>query len=149
MTSEVDAAAAGAMTSEVAAAAAGAMVSEVGALPWQTKMLIGSFATSGVVHMARPEVFASLIPPQLGSPRAWTYASGVAELACAVGLWRREPWAPKATALVLTGVWVGNWWMAVRVTRSERKSRAMKIATWVRVPLQVPMIRWALDSTAR
>ena len=123
--------------------------SRAAGLPWQTRVLIGSFTTSGVLHMVRPQVFTPLIPPQLGSPRAWTYASGAAELVCAVGLWRRDPWAPKATAAVLAGVWVGNWWMAVRASKSERASTATKVATWVRVPLQMPMIRWALASPTR
>ena len=38
----------------------------------------------GVLHLAKPEPFDQLIPPMLpGSARAWTYGSGVAELAVA------------------------------------------------------------------
>ena len=39
---------------------------------------------AGVLHFVRPKPFDSLIPEQLpGSARAWTYGSGVSELATA------------------------------------------------------------------
>ncbi len=118
-------------------------------LPLSTQALIGAFAVSGAVHMIRPEVFDPLIPPALGSPRAWTYASGLAELACAAGLATRAPWAPKASAGLLAGVWVGNWWMAIAATRAKRRRPALIAASWLRVPLQVPMVRAALNSPTR
>lgn len=118
-------------------------------MPWGTKGLIGAFTLSGVVHMVKPQVFYPLIPPELGSPKALTYASGVAELACAAGLASRQPWAPKATAAVLAGVWVGNWWMAIEATRAKRRQPALIIGSWARVPLQIPMIRAALRSPVR
>lgn len=118
-------------------------------LPVGTKALIGAFGVSGVVHMVRPQVFYPLIPPAMGSPKAWTYASGVAELACAAGLASRQPWAPKATAAVLAAVWVGNWWMAIDATRATPRNTAMVVGSWLRVPLQVPMIKAALASPVR
>jgi uncharacterized membrane protein len=118
-------------------------------LPLGTKALVVAFTTSGVVHMVRPQVFYPLIPPQLGSVKGWTYASGVAELVCAAGLASRQPWAPQATAAVLAGVWVGNWWLAIRVTRSGKTSPWLKAGMWARVPLQIPMIKAALRSPVR
>lgn len=118
-------------------------------LPVGTKSLIAAFTVSGVVHFAKPDVFYPLIPPAMGSPRAWTYASGAAELACAAGLATRASWAPKATAAVLTGVWVGNWWMAIAATRAKRRRPALIAVSWARIPLQVPMIRAALNSPVR
>lgn len=117
--------------------------------PLGTKLLIGAFSVSGVAHFVRPEVFYPLIPPQLGSPRAWTYASGAAELVCAAGLATRQRWAPQTTAAVLSAVWVGNWWIAVRASRAPRTSRWLKAALWARVPLQVPMITAALKSPVK
>ncbi|MCB0915800.1 MAG: DoxX family protein [Actinobacteria bacterium] len=118
-------------------------------LPLGTKALIAAFTVSGTVHLIRPAVFYPLIPPALGSPRAWTYASGVAELACAAGLATRAPWAPKASAGLLAGVWVGNWWMAIAATRAKRRRPALIAASWLRVPLQLPMLRAALNSPTR
>lgn len=119
------------------------------ALPLGTTLIIGAFTVSGVVHMVRPAVFDPLIPPVLGPPRPWTYASGAAELVCAAGLAARAPWAPKATAGLLAGVWVGNWWMAVAATRAKRRKPALIAVAWARVPLQIPMIRAALRSPVR
>lgn len=118
-------------------------------LPGGTKALIGAFTLSGAVHMVRPQVFYPLIPPGLGSPKVLTYASGVAELVCAAGLATRQPWAPKATAAVLAGVWVGNWWMAIEATRSTPRQPALVVGSWARLPLQIPMIRAALRSPVR
>ncbi|MFI0433582.1 MAG: DoxX family protein [Candidatus Nanopelagicales bacterium] len=120
-----------------------------GRLPVGTLVLVGAFTLSGAVHLARPDVFDSLIPPVLGPPRPWTYASGVAELVCATGLATRQPWAPKATAGLLAVVWVGNWWMAVAATRAERRTPALVALSWARIPLQIPMIRAALRSPVR
>ena len=118
-------------------------------MPVGTKGLIGAFALSGVVHLVKPQVFYPLIPRWLGSRQAVTYASGVAELVCAAGLATRQPWAPKATAAVLAGVWVGNWWMAIEATRANPRQPALVVGSWARVPLQIPMIRAALRSPVR
>lgn len=118
-------------------------------LPVGTRILVAAFTTSGVVHMVKPDVFTPLIPPALGAPRLWTYGSGVAELACAAGLLTRQRWAPRATAGLLAAVWVGNWWAAVSATRSRRRRPALVAALWLRIPLQLPMIRAALDSPTK
>jgi uncharacterized membrane protein len=34
----------------------------------------------GVLHFVVPAPFMRIVPPALGNPRFWTYASGVAEL---------------------------------------------------------------------
>lgn len=118
-------------------------------LPWGTKGLIGAFTASGSLHMVKPQVFYPLIPPGLGSRKMITYASGVAELVCAVGLATRQRWAPKATAVVLAGVWLGNWWMALEASRATPRRPALVAGAWARVPLQIPMIRAALKSPVR
>ncbi|MCH9816361.1 MAG: DoxX family protein [Actinomycetia bacterium] len=117
-------------------------------LPIGTKIVAGSFLTSGVVHMVKPDVFEPLVPPQLGSRRTWVYASGGAELACAAGLLTRQRWAPAATAGTLAAVWVGNVYMATAWQRSAKISRARKALAWARVPLQLPLIWWAWQSPA-
>jgi uncharacterized membrane protein len=117
-------------------------------LPLGTKLLVGSFVVSGVVHFGRPQVFEPLIPPALGFPRAWVVASGAGELVCAAGLLTRQRWAPKASAALLAGIWVGNWWMAINATR-KRGRAPITVVSWLRVPLQVPMIRTALKSPVK
>src|ERR1700759_2743742 len=49
--------------------------------------LAALLAGSGVLPFAQPRPYDSIVPRSLpGSPRAWTYVSGVAELAIAAAL---------------------------------------------------------------
>lgn len=115
-------------------------------LPWQTKVLIGGFALSGLIHLVKPTVFAPLIPRRLGEAEPWVYGTGVAELVCAGGLATRSRWAPTATTATLAVVWVGNWQMAWTTQRSQKTSTTQKVLTWARIPVQVPMMLWAWRS---
>src|SRR4051794_19452945 len=115
-------------------------------LPAGTLVLAAAFGLSGAVHLVRPQVFEPLVPPALPSPRALVYASGVAELVCAVGLLQRRPWAPRASAALLVAVWPGN---ARHVAVVRRSPRWVRAAVWARLPLQLPMIRTALRSPTR
>ena len=115
------------------------------ALPSGTRILIGAFAASGLVHLVRPSAFEPLIPRQLGPPRPWVLGSGAAELACAAGLASRRSWAPTATTATLAVIWLGNLQMAVDLQRSRRPAW-QKAAGWARLPLQVPLLKWAWES---
>ena len=112
------------------------------------------FATSGILHLVRPQIFESIVPRQLPERRALVYASGVAELACAVGLAhpRTRKAAGWASAAVLVAVFPGNVQMAL--TENKRAgagtgSRAKQVATLARLPLQIPLVRTALKATGR
>ena len=117
-------------------------------LPAGTKMVAGAFATSGVVHLVRPQVFEPLIPQILGPAKPWVIGSGVVELVCAAGLVTGQRWAPGASALALTAFTVGNLQMAVDMQRSERPAW-QKAGAWARIPLQWPMIKAAWNSPVR
>lgn len=110
---------------------------------WGPKVMAGAFATSGVVHLVRPSVFTPMIPSWLPSPTGLVYGSGVAELACAVGLLRRDRWAGPVSAAVLVAVFPGNLQTAIDAWSDENVPTGMKVATLVRLPLQLPMI-WAV-----
>lgn len=115
-------------------------------LPIGTKILAGSFLTSGIVHLVRPDLFEPLMPSALPAHREIIYASGVAEIVCGVGLLTRQRWAPIASATLLLAIWAGNWEYALKVQRSTRASTPHKVGAWLRVPMQVPMIRTAWKS---
>jgi uncharacterized membrane protein len=108
-------------------------------------------ATSGVVHLVRPEVYEGIVPRALPHHRAIVYASGVAELVCAAGLLlpaTRRP-AGYASAALLLAVFPANVQMSLdhgrrAQRRADQSSRAAFLATLARLPLQVPMIRTAL-----
>lgn len=73
------------------------------------KKMTALFAVAGTAHMVRPAPFDAIVPPQLGNPRFWTYASGVAELDCAAlianpGTRRIGGAAAAALMVAVTGV---------------------------------------------
>lgn len=114
-------------------------------------VLASLLVTTGTLHLLRPAVFDSLIPPFLGDPRAWTYASGLAELAVAatVALPRTRRAGGLAAAALFVAVFPGNVYMAFEPGDVPR---------WIallRLPLQVPLVLWGLQvagifsSTAR
>ena len=113
-------------------------------------------ATSGVVHLVRPEVYEGIVPRALPHHRALVYASGVAELLCAAGLLlpaTRRP-AGYASAALLLAVFPANVQMSLdhgrrAKRRADQGSRAAFVATLARLPLQVPMIRTALRAAGR
>lgn len=101
---------------------------------------------AGALHLYRPQVFVPLVPAWLGSARAWVYGSGLLELACAAGLTSRTTRraAATATALLFVGVFPGNLTMAADVLRSPRAGAPAKALVLLRLPLQVPLVAWAL-----
>ena len=103
-------------------------------------MLIGI----GIVHFAAPKPFDTIVPAELpGSPRFYTYASGVAEVGVGALLLAprtRRLGATAAIALYLA-VWPANWNM-VRLWWG--KPWPMRIAAMARLPFQIPMIISAL-----
>ena len=112
-------------------------------LPLDAKVVVGAFLASGTVHLVRPETFEPLMPAAIPAHREVIYASGVAELLCAVGLLmpatRRV--AGVASAALLLGVFPGNVKMAVDAMQGSNKP--LQAASLARLPLQLPMIRGA------
>lgn len=100
-------------------------------------LLVGS----GTLHLLRPSGFDALIPPFLPRPRAWTYASGLAELAVAVAVLipRTRRRGGLAAAVLFVAVFPGNVYMAFEPGDVPR---------WIalaRLPLQVPLVLWGLQ----
>ncbi|BBZ05503.1 membrane protein [Mycolicibacterium chitae] len=98
----------------------------------------------GVLHFVAPKPFDSIIPAELpGSPRTYTYASGVAELVTAglLAAPRTRRLGATAAVALFVAVFPGNlnmvrlWW---------DKPWPMRLGAIARLPLQVPMITEAL-----
>lgn len=120
---------------------------------WAPYGIAAAFGASGTLHLLRPGTFTPLIPRALPRPTEIVYASGVAELVCAAGLVTRARWAGPASAALLLAILPGNVQMAVDVTAAARQRPtparvAFAAACWLRIPLQLPLIRAALRPTA-
>ncbi len=93
--------------------------------PW---IVAAAFSISGAVHLIRPVTFTGIVPHFLPFSTALVYASGVAELICAFGLWRRERWAGYAAAILLLVIWPAN--LQDAVTTQEGQDMTAKVVTW-------------------
>jgi uncharacterized membrane protein len=108
--------------------------------------LAAFMSVAGVMHFVAPRFYERLIPRWLGSPRAWVVGSGVAELVCGalvalpptrrVGAW--------ASLILLVVVYPGNIKMALDAGAPRDPE---SIVAWARLPLQLPMWRWAYRHT--
>lgn len=112
-----------------------------------TRALAGVLATSGVVHLVRPEVFEPLMPDLVPAHREVILVSGVAELLCAAGLAhpRTRRLAGWASVALLLAVYPANLKMAGDALQTD--SRRFQAAALARLPLQLPMIRAAWRAT--
>ncbi|MEO8570689.1 MAG: DoxX family protein [Chloroflexota bacterium] len=106
------------------------------------------FAASGVGHLIRPAAYEALLPPFLPAQDAIIAISGVAELICAVGLVRRDRWAGPTSAALLVAVFPSNIWFALATTSAGTSAAPFVIGSWLRLPLQLPMIWSALQAKA-
>lgn len=112
-----------------------------------SRLRFAAFMTiAGIMHFVVPRFYERLIPRWLGSPRAWVVGSGVAELVCGalvalpptrrVGAW--------ASLVLLVVVYPGNIKMALDAGPPRDPE---SLVAWLRLPLQVPMWRWAYRHT--
>ncbi|MCT1652955.1 hypothetical protein [Brachybacterium muris] len=105
--------------------------------------------TAGIMHAVRPEPFDSIVPRALpGLPRAYTYASGIAEVATsaliAVPSTRRL--GGLAAAALLVAVFPANVQMAIDWRDAPPKKQAIAFG---RLPLQGVLVAQALHIARR
>lgn len=113
--------------------------------PQRSALLLAALlGTAGVAHMTAPRSFDRIVPHALaGDPRVWTYASGTAELAIAAAVAnpRTRRHGALAAAGLFTAILPANVQMAV-----DWKERPvpLRVAAYARLPLQIPLVTWAL-----
>lgn len=97
----------------------------------------------GVLHFAAPKPFDTIVPAELpGSPRFYTYASGVAE--AATGALLVAPRTRRAGALAAIALFAGVFPANVNMVRLWKdKPLPMRAAAVARLPMQIPMITQA------
>jgi uncharacterized membrane protein len=113
-----------------------------------TLFLIVLLGGSGILHFVRPGPFVAIVPKSLPRKRELVWASGVCELggAALMSVPATRALGGKLTALLFVVVLPANVSMALRSARKPFWYRAM---TWLRLPLQIPLVRWAWRSAAR
>ncbi|MGW1341575.1 DoxX family protein [Kribbella sp. NPDC002412] len=105
------------------------------------------FGVLGTLHFVKPEPFEQIVPRALPRKKELVYASGVAELACAAGLLhpRTRRAAGLLSAGLLAAIFPANVQMAMDLQR--KGSPTARAVGWARLPLQVPLIKWALKAS--
>lgn len=104
--------------------------------------LVALLTIAGVAHFLSPKGFDDIVPKFLGNKRAWTYASGVAELTGAVLLARTKTsrlggwWA----TILFVAVFPANVYAAVKPVPPFDNP----VLGYGRLPLQIPLVLWAL-----
>ena len=113
------------------------------------QVLAAAFLGSGVIHLVRPQTFASIMPRAIPEEHHTNliYASGVAELVCAVGLVRRTRWASAASLATLAAVFPANVQMALDAGTGRNPGPSdNRLVAWGRLPLQLLMAWSALQA---
>jgi uncharacterized membrane protein len=105
-------------------------------------------AAAGVSHFAVPRVYDPVVPRSLpGSPRTWTYLSGVAELAVAAAV--AHPRTRRAGGFAAAALFAAVYPANVKMARDwRRRPPAYRAAAYARLPMQAPLIWWALRVAA-
>lgn len=117
-------------------------------VPADTRRALGLaalLAGAGATHFAVPKFYDAMIPEALpGTPRRWTYGSALIEIttAAAVAAPRTRRLGGLAAATLFAAVLPGNVKMAIDARNSD--SAAYRLGTILRLPLQAPLITWAL-----
>jgi uncharacterized membrane protein len=107
-------------------------------------VMSGLLAGMGALHFAVPGPFDALVPKALpGSARGWTKASGAAELAVAVAV--AVPQTRRLGGLAAAGLFAAVFPANVQMAYDWRHaSTVRRCVAYGRLPLQAPLIGWAL-----
>jgi len=114
-------------------------------MKWRTLSLLGLcvlMGGSGLLHLLAPAPYRSIIPsPLRGQAAALVTISGAIEIICAALLIvpRTRRLGAYAIAALLVAVFPANIQMAL-----DSKHGIVGSLTWLRLPLQAPLILWAL-----
>jgi len=102
----------------------------------------GLYIAAGTLHFMLTRVYMGIMPDYLPTHRELVLISGVAEIAGGAGVIIPATKRPAAWGLVILLIFVmpANVWMA---QHPERYPGIPLWAIWLRLPLQLPLIRWA------
>ncbi|MDH6114840.1 putative membrane protein [Kitasatospora sp. MAP12-15] len=109
--------------------------------PYVLAALLGA---AGAAHFRKPRQFDAIVPEWLpGGARVWTQASGVAELALAATV--AVPATRRVGGLASAGFFAAVFPANVKMALDWRdRGPLAKRLAFARLPLQVPLVLWAL-----
>ncbi len=115
-------------------------------------VLAAVMVTAGVLHFVAPDAYARIVPRRLGDAHVVVYLSGAAEAAVGVLLagYRTRRIGAWCTVAVLLAVFPANVQMALDGgLPGAPGALGSSLVAWMRLPLQVPLVAWALRHARR
>ena len=110
--------------------------------PDRATWLATLLGASGFLHLVRPRTYEWLVPPELGSARAWVTATGVAEIGTAALL--AVPATRRSGGWAAAGLLVGFVPAHLHTFRVVPRKPLPLLLAAVRLPVQVPLVRAAV-----
>ena len=103
------------------------------------------YVFAGYNHLANPQFYLAIMPPDLPDPELLNIVSGLAEIVLGVFLLdrRTRPFAAWGTIALLVAVFPANVYAAVANVGPEGPGSGAGMANWIRLPFQIPLIAWA------
>jgi len=110
--------------------------------------LAAAMVVAGIAHLVTPAPFLQHLPPWVPAAAALIALTGVIEIVLGLALLSPEPWRQRAglaLAGYLVAVFPGNVYVAVAGIEVEGQPGGWY--PWLRLPLQVLVVGWAVWST--
>ena len=110
--------------------------------------LAGAMVVAGITHFAKVEPFVQHLPDWVPAREAVVYITGAIEIALGVALMRsvtHRATVGRLVAAYLIAVFPANVYVAVADVEVTGQSGGAQ--AWIRLPLQVLFVTWALVST--
>lgn len=110
--------------------------------------LVALVGGSGILHLVMPRPYRRIVPTPLAAWRSEVVGvSGVAEIACAFLLCvpRTRGIGAYTTAALLVAVFPANVQMALDSHLGTDALPTGAVLVWLRLPLQAPLVWWALS----
>jgi len=100
---------------------------------------------AGYNHLANPEFYVAIMPPNLPEPELLNVISGLAEIVLGVFLLepRTRALAAWGTIALLVAVFPANIYVATANIGPEGPGSGGGMANWIRLPFQIVFIAWA------
>ena len=103
------------------------------------------YAFGGYNHLANPQFYLAIMPPDLPEPELLNVVSGLVEIVLGVFLLdrRTRPFAAWGTIALLIAVFPANVYAASANVGPDGPGSGLGMANWFRLPFQALLIAWA------
>ena len=108
-------------------------------------IMAGFYIFAGYNHLANPEFYLAIMPPNLPEPELLNVISGLAEIVLGVFLLdpRTRALAAWGTIALLVAVFPANVYAATANIGPDGPGSGAGTANWIRLPFQIVFIAWA------